>query len=286
MSGTGAVDYWCNAFFPDREQLWDAAVADQDIQVKVRRDPNDAFATPEAMVARMNDVGIGTLMLPTGDLPTHAGVRDYETFASRVEEVGPLVDRWPGRFVAVWSIDPGHGIAGVRRAAAMLRHEWVVGLHTHTHSWDRPLDHADYYPYYTLAAEHHVPFIMQAGTSGGLMPSECGRPITIDRPAIYFPDTAFVLSHTGWPWCEEAIAMALKFPNVYLGTAAYPPRHWAPSIVDFIARAGRRKVIWGTGFPVVGHRHSLSQLGDLKLVDSVRDALLGGNARAIFNRLP
>ncbi len=38
---------------------------------------------------------------------------------------------------------------------------------------------------------------MQAGTSGGLMPSECGRPIGIDRPAIYFRDTNFLLSHTG-----------------------------------------------------------------------------------------
>jgi predicted TIM-barrel fold metal-dependent hydrolase len=80
--------------------------------------------------------------------------------------------------------------------------------------------------------------------------------------------------------------MALKFPNVYLGTAAYPPRHWAASIVDFIARAGRRKVIWGTGFPVVGHRHSLGQLKQMELPDPVRTGLLGGNARAIFDRLP
>ena len=106
----------------------------------------------------------------------------------------------------------------------------MVGLYNHVHSWDRPFDHADFYPYYTLAADLDVPVAMQSGTSGGLMPSECGRPIGIDRPAIYFRNVHFVLSHTGWPWVDEAIAMALKFPNVFLGTAAYPPKHWAPAV--------------------------------------------------------
>ncbi len=282
----GAVDYWCNAFTPDRRDLWDGSVADQGIRVKVRRNADDTFCQAPELVARMDELGISTLMVPTCDAPAHMTMLDFEAFAARPEESAALVDRWPGRFAATWSIDPRTGLAGVRRAADMLANEWVVGLHIHTHSWDRRFDHADYYPYYTLAAEHGVPVIMQAGTSGGLMPSECGQPIGIDRPALYFPDLRFVLSHTGWPWCVEAIAMALKFPNVYLGTAAYPPRHWDPAVVEFIKRAGRAKVLWGTGFPTVGHRHSLSQVDELGLVPEARDRVLGGNARDIFSRLP
>jgi predicted TIM-barrel fold metal-dependent hydrolase len=174
----------------------------------------------------------------------------------------------------------------VDRAADVLEYHWVVGLYNHVHSWDRPFDHADFYPYYALAADLDVPVAMQAGTSGGLMPSECGRPIGIDRPAIYFRRVRFLLSHTGWPWVDEAVAMALKFPNVFLGTAAYPPKHWATAVHDFVRGPGRTKTVFGTNFPTVGHRHALAQVAELDLTLETRDALLGGTARRVFTRLP
>jgi len=177
-------------------------------------------------------------------------------------------------------------LAGVRRAAEILStRDWVVGLWIHTHSFDRRFDHADYYPYYALCAEHDVPIAMQAGTSGGLMPSECGQPIGIDRPAIYFPEVNFLLSHTGWPWVDETVAMALKFPNVYLGTGAYPPKHWDPAVHSFIRGPGKRKVIFGTNFPTVGHRHVLAQIAELDLADTTRANLMEDNARRLFTRL-
>ena len=114
----------------------------------------------------------------------------------------------------------------------------------------------------------------------------CGQPIGIDRPALYFPDTNFILSHLAWPWSEEGIAMALKFPNVYLGTGAYPPRHWSEAVRSFIRGPGKRKTIFGTNFPTVGHRHALAQLDELGLRDDIRHNLLEGNARSIFHRLP
>ena len=126
---------------------------------------------------------------------------------------------------------------------------------------------------------------MQAGTSGGRLPSECGRPIGIDRPALYFPTVRFVLSHTGWPWTDEAIAMALKFPNVYLGTAAWPPNRWPAELVSFMAGAGRTKCVAGTGFPTTGHRHLAAQLEQLDLPADALANLTSKNASSVFRRL-
>ena len=191
----------------------------------------------------------------------------------------------PGRFAGLFSIDPTMGSLGLRRAAEALSHQSFVGLQIHTHSWDRAFDHRDYYPYYALAAEHDVPVVMQAGAAGGREASECAHPIGIDRPAIYFETVDFVLSHTGWPWVEEALAMAGKHANVFLGTAAYPPHHWSPELVRFISGTGRGKVMLGTSFPVVGHRHALGRLGDLDLPQEAREWLLNGTARRVFGRL-
>jgi predicted TIM-barrel fold metal-dependent hydrolase len=281
----GTIDYLCNAFAPRYADEWDAAIAAQGVPVKVRRDSNDGFSEPEVMLARMDELGIDTLLIVTGDSQDHPGAFDFSALTARFDDAQQLAERYPGRFVALWNLDANLGMAGVDRAVDVLEHPWVVGLYNHVHSWDRPFDHADFYPYYALAADLDVPVAMQAGTSGGLMPSECGRPIGIDRPAIYFRRVRFVLSHTGWPWVDEAVAMALKFPNVFLGTAAYPPKHWAPAVHDFLRGPGRTKTVFGTNFPTVGHRHALAQVAALDLSFETREALLGGTARRVFTRL-
>jgi predicted TIM-barrel fold metal-dependent hydrolase len=276
-----AVDYWCNAFVPNRAAPWAESIESQGVPLKLGGGDDD-FAEPPAMLARMDALGIRTLVCTVCDLPSAAGVHDFETFACRPEEIADAARLAPGRFVGQWSINPEQGIEGVERAAEMLEEDWCVGLHTHTHSFDRRFDSADYYPYYTLAADCEVPVVMQAGSSGGLMPSECGKPIGIDRPALYFSNTDFVLSHTGWPWVDEAIAMALKFSNVYLGTATYPPRRWPAAIVDFARGPGRHKLLFGTGYPIVGHGRGLAQLRELDLPPETILAVAGENARDVF----
>ena len=282
MTSADTIDYLVNSFTPDRRAVWERSVGDQGVPLKIVRDPEDDFADPAAMVERMDALGIATLLLPTGDLGPHA---EYDVVATRWEEAEKLVAEFPGRFASMAVIHPGLGMADVCDVRARFAESWVVGMWLHTHSWDRRFDHADLYPYYALAADFDIPVAMQAGTSGGLFPSECGQPIGVDRPAMYFPDVRFVLSHTGWPWVDEAIAMALKFPNVYLGTGAYPPRHWDPAVVRFLQGPGRRKVLFGTNFPTVGHHRALAQVDELGLDDATRDALLGGTARRVFTRL-
>jgi hypothetical protein len=281
----GIVDTLCNAFGTERRAAWEAAVAGQGLPLKVRSDSDDSFADADAMVARMDELGIATLLVVTSDVHHHGSEFDVSSVTSRWEETQRLVDRYPGRFAALWGIEPQLGMAGVRRAEEVLASPWVVGLYLHTHSFDRPFDHRDHYPYYALCDRQGVPMMMQAGTSGGRMPSEAGKPIGIDRPALYFPDVSFVLSHTGWPWVDEAVAMALKFSNVYLGTGSYPPGHWPAALVDFLRRPGRGKVIFGTNFPTVGHRQALQQLKALQLSDEVCALLMEGNARSVFTRL-
>jgi len=287
VTNAEVVDTLCNAFTEDRRELWDGAISSAGVQVKVRRDDDDSFADAATLVARMDDLGIATVVLVAGDTGPHAlaDPYDFEHLAARWEETEELVARWPGRFAALALVDPERGMRGVRDLRRRLDEPWVIGSYTHTHSWDRRLDHADFYPYYAACADAGVPVAAQAGTSGGLLASECGRPISVDRPALYFRDTPFVLSHLGWPWCDEAVAMALKFPNVFLGTGAYPPRHWPAPVLDFLRGPGRAKVMFATNFPTVGHRHALAQVAELGLPAAVETDLLGGTARRVFTRL-
>jgi predicted TIM-barrel fold metal-dependent hydrolase len=281
----GTVDALCNAFFPDRASVWEEAISGQAVPLKVRADPDDGFADAGDMVARLDDLGLGTLVVVASDVHVHPTEYQVSAVTFRYEEAEVLAKSYPGRFAALWGIEPQLGSAGVARFEEVLAQPWVVGGYLHTHSFDRPFDHADHYPFYAACSRAGVPMTMQSGASGGRMPSECGRPIGIDRPAIYFPETDFVLSHTGWPWVDEAVAMAFKFSNVYLNTASWPPRRWSAALVDFVRGPGRGKVLFATNFPTVGHRQALSQLGDLGLDDEIGERLLGTNARRVFRRL-
>ncbi len=281
----GAIDTWCNGFTLAHRTRWEEVIKAQGLALKIRRSDDDSFSEPDGMLARMDSIGFSTLLLPACDVPEHALPFAYERYTSSPALVTKLAKAHPGRFAGLYSLDPTTGQDGVRQAAEALAKKEFVGLHVHTHSWDRPFDHRDYYPYYALAADHDVPVIMQAGTSGGLLPSECGKPVGIDRPAIYFGRVRFVLSHLGWPWTDEAVAMAMKFPNVYMGTAAWPPHRWPAVFVDFMKGSGRGKCMLGTSFPTVGHRHALTRLDILELDPEVRFEYLEGAARRVFTRL-
>jgi predicted TIM-barrel fold metal-dependent hydrolase len=282
---SGAVDYWCNAFTPDRQAVWQQAIDNQGLTLKVYRD-GDEFSEPDAMVRRLDATGFSTVILPVSDHDDGSELDSFEHVAVRVTEITDLNKRFPARFVGQWSVNPDKGAAGVATAERMLGESWCMGLHNHTQSWDRPFDHPDFNPYYELCATYDVPFVMQAGASGGNFPHECGHPSGIAPPASEFAEVRFVLSHTGAPWASETIEMVRRFDNVFLGTATWPPRRWSDDLVAFISGEGQHKVLYGSGFPTSGHTQAVRQFARSSLDADTKHALTSTNARIVFTRLP
>ena len=63
----GVVDYLCNSFLPRRAAQWDESIARQGVPVKRRREVDDSFVEAGDMVARMDDLGVATLIVVAGD---------------------------------------------------------------------------------------------------------------------------------------------------------------------------------------------------------------------------
>ena len=71
------IDYWCNAFTPDREQRWRAVIADGDLAIRTRAgDDHDGFASPDTMVERglMRVAKLSMLGSVVSNASTKAGV--------------------------------------------------------------------------------------------------------------------------------------------------------------------------------------------------------------------
>lgn len=288
----GVIDYWCNLFTPEVGEAWRKVISKE-----VPWDMEDlisyAFVEPEEFIKRLDAAGVERVLIPATQIALggyvgtpFSGASDREELTGKLERsvqrVAELADEHPGRFHGMCGINPNLRMDGVRVLEEAVRDHGFVGAHLHPYGWDRPLDDRDYYPFYAKCAELEVPVVMQAGHSAEIMPSAHGKPITIDLPAIYFPQTKFVLAHTGWPWVEEAIAMAWKHPNVYLGTSAHRPKYWDRSLIHFINTRGKRKVLFGTDYPVVMHEQALEEIDKLNLRPEPKRGFLHDNAAEVF----
>jgi uncharacterized protein len=129
-----------------------------------------------------------------------------------------------------------------------------------------------------------VPFFTQVGHTGPLRPSETGRPIPhIDQIALDFPELVIVGGHIGYPWTEEMIAVCRKHENVYIDTSAYTAKRLPPELVAYMkTKSGRRKVLFGTNFPMIFPAHALEGLDELGLDSETRELFLAGNARRLL----
>jgi predicted TIM-barrel fold metal-dependent hydrolase len=200
------------------------------------------------------------------------------------EEVAGWVAEQPSRFAGVAAVDLNRPMEAVRELRRCVAEFGFKGLRVVPWLWEAPPTDRRYYPLYAACVELGVPFFTQVGHTGPLRPSETGRPIPyIDQVAIDFPELVIVGGHIGYPWTEEMVAVCRKHENVFIDTSAYIPRRFPPELVRYMAeRGGRRKVLFGTNFPMIGHAQALDGLDQLGLDDETRELFLHGNAERLL----
>lgn len=198
------------------------------------------------------------------------------------DEVAGFVSTFPERLVGVGSVDisrPMDAVREIRRCVEELGFKAIRVL-----PWlaDTPPTDRRFYPVYVACCELGVPFCTQIGHTGPLMSSEVGRPIYLDRVALDFPELTIVGGHIGYPWTDEAIAVATKHENVYIDTSAYTVKRYPPALVQYMRSHGTRKVLFGTNYPMITPSKALHGLEDLGLSEETKALFLSENARRVF----
>ncbi|MDJ0771355.1 MAG: amidohydrolase family protein [Ilumatobacter sp.] len=198
------------------------------------------------------------------------------------DEVEGFVQQHPDRLRAVAGADLRRPMEAVRELRRRVD-EGFVALRIVPWLWELPPTDRRYYPLYAACVDTGVPFCTQVGHTGPLRPSETGRPIPyIDQIAIDFPELVIVCGHIGYPWTTEMIAVADKHPNVYIDTSAYTAHRYPAELVAYMAGRGKRKVMFGTNYPMITADRALARLDELGLDDEARALFLAGNADRVF----
>jgi uncharacterized protein len=175
-------------------------------------------------------------------------------------------------------------MAAVRELRRCVTRLGFKGLRVIPWLWEAPPTDRRYYPLYAACVELEVPFFTQVGHAGPLRASEPGRPIPyIDQVALDFPELVIVCGHVGYPWTEEMVAVARKHENVHIDTSAYTPRRYPKELVGYMGeRSGRRKVLFGSNFPMLAHTQAVEGIEELGLEPEVLDLFQSGNAQRLL----
>jgi predicted TIM-barrel fold metal-dependent hydrolase len=198
------------------------------------------------------------------------------------EEVLDAVTRYPDLFAGIASVDLRTPVESVKVLREYITRHGFKALRVVQWLWELPCTHPLYYPLLAACVELDVPVCLQVGLTGPLRSSETGRPLHIERIALDFPDLKIVCGHIGYPWHIEMIAMATKFPNVYIDTSAYKPKRYPAELVAYMKAHGRSKVMFGTNYPMITPAACLAELELLDLDAETSEAFLAGNAMRVF----
>lgn len=107
-------------------------------------------------------------------------------------------------------------------------------------------------PVYEYCQRNNLPLTMHMGTTFARnAPIDMGRALHVEPVALRYPDLVMVLAHMGHPWCDEAIVVARKQPNVFLDVSAlfYRPWQYYNALVSAQEYKITDKLFFGTDFP-------------------------------------
>ena len=236
--------------------------------------PQPSEVPVSATLAAMDAGGVSRALISAWYAPRNVMISN--------DEVSGFVATAPDRLVGVGSVDLSRPMEAVREIRRCVEELGFKAIRVLPWLWEAPPTDRRFYPVYVACCEMDVPFCTQIGHTGPLMPSEVGRPVYLDQVCLDFPELTVVGGHIGYPWTDEAIAVATKHERFHIDTSAYTARRYPPALVDYMKSNGRRKVLFGTNFPMIAPAKALAHLDALALPEDVARDFLGRNAERVF----
>lgn len=240
--------------------------------------------TIDETAAHYREQSIAAVIFPV-DAERETGFRRYPN-----EEVAQAAARHADILIPFGSIDPAKGKLGVREARRLISDFGIKGFKFHpTMQGFYPNDRMAY-PLYEVLAEAGVPALFHTGQTGvgAGMPGGMGmrlkysNPIHLDDVAADFPDLQIIAAHPSFPWQEEALAMAVHKPNVWIDLSGWRPKYFPPILLQYANTILKDRVLFGSDWPMITPEGWLAEFETLDIRDAVRPKILKHNAARLL----
>ena len=202
------------------------------------------------------------------------------------EEIAESAAQHPDVLVPFGSIDPARGVAGVRAARRLVEDHGVRGFKFHPSIQAFEPNDRRHYPLYEELQSLGVPALFHTGQTGIGSGLPGGRgiklrysdPMLLDDVAADFPGLTIIMAHPSVPWQDAAISVATHKANVYIDLSGWSPKYFPPQLVRAANTLLKRKVLFGSDFPVITPDRWRADFDALEIKDDVRPLILKENA--------
>ena len=187
------------------------------------------------------------------------------------------------------SVDPARGVEAIRMAKRQID-AGARGFKFHPSSQAFMPNDRSAYPVYEVIQEAGLPALFHSGQTGagagmrggGGIRLKYSNPMYLDDVAVDFPDMPIIMAHPSFPWQEEALAVALHKPQVYIDLSGWSPKYFPPILVQYTNTRLRHKMLFGSDFPLIAPERWLADFEQLSIKDEVRPLVLKDNAAKLF----
>jgi len=195
----------------------------------------------------------------------------------------------PDVLIPFGSVDPHKGKLAVREAHELID-AGVRGFKFHPNTQAFWPNDRTFYPLYDVIAQAGLIALFHSGTTGigAGMPGGGGvhlkysNPMCIDDIAADFPNLDIILAHPSFPWQDEALAITVHKPNVYIDLSGWSPKYFPAILVQYINTRAQRKMLFGSDFPLITPDRWLADFEKLPIKDEVRPLVLKQNAAKLL----
>ncbi len=189
---------------------------------------------PERMIASMDRANVRLICAVS-----HCALVDTGRGNAWTES---LTQRFPGRVLGYWSINPNYPERVRQEVADYPKHTGFIGFKFLADYHRQPITCENYAPALEYADAHGL--LMLLHTWGG---SAYDSPAHVEELAKRYPNTVLLMGHCGYGEWDRSIGIARDYPNVYLELTGAHDANGA--IEKMVAGAGSHKMLYGTDLP-------------------------------------
>jgi len=206
------------------------------------------------------------------------------------EEIADQAAEHPDVLIPFGSVDPHAGKSAVARARRLVTEHGVRGFKFHPSLQAFEPNDVRHYGLYEALQELGVPALFHTGQTGIGAGLPGGRgiklryssPMLLDDVAADFPQLTIVMAHPSVPWQDEAISVATHKANAYIDLSGWSPKYFPPQLVRAANGLLKRKVLFGSDFPVITPYRWRADFERLEIKDEVRPLILKDNAARVL----
>lgn len=196
------------------------------------------------------------------------------------------------RFVGFASVDP-HNKNAPKELEKAIRILGLKGLKLSPPIQEFfPNDQKTVYPVYEAAQSLKIPLIIHSGMSWEPKARlKYCPPLLIEDVACDFPNLNIVIAHFGWPWVLDTLALALKYPNIYIDTSCLyfgNPKEFLRFVMtqqvplSVIEKSLSYKILFGSNYPRVEIKNMVSAIKKLGLSEDRLRSIFQENAKKLL----